>query len=381
MRQKTVVPLRFLSYVVAIFLLAACGSSSAVARHTPATSADASPTASPLDSPSGSPAGSPSPQASPTPILVGKYAVLVNMAADTYTVSIVGIDGRVLATAQPSSPTQVTCGDAAAAVVPMPVSTSNSRAYFMDAQGNINFLAPNGTTGNVYRLPTGGGTRNMFAVSPDDTQMAVVVVTYSASGATTKLYMDQLQQGGSQTLLFTESGAYTLWPIGWHGANNLVVAKVPACTQGGGAFCCGPLELHVVDPATAVRRFTMGGSQCVIAGSPSQAGAVCENNPNYTKATVVNWSGGTVSSFAIQAPTYAYLSPDGSAIALVSNSSTTFVGLKQTLDLNACGWIDTKHVIAGGDVQQQARIGDVTTGSIVPVNAQGLCAGTIPGTL
>src|SRR6202023_3084555 len=142
--------------------------------------------------------------------------------------------------------------------------------------------------------------------------------------------------GGSQKLLFTQSGANTLWPIGWHGANNVVLAKVPACTPGGGAFCCGPLELHVVDPATAVRRFTLGGSQCVLAGSPSQAGAVCENNPNFTKATGVNWNGGSGSPFAIQAPTYAYLSPDGSAIALVSNSPTTFVGIKQSLDLNAC---------------------------------------------
>ena len=221
----------------------------------------------------------------------------------------------------------------------------------------------------------------MFAVSPDDSLIAVVVVTYSASGATTKLYLDQLQLGGSQKLLYTESGAYTLWPVGWHGANNLVLAKVPACTQGGGAFCCGPLELHVVDPASAVRRFTMGGSQCVLAGSASQAGVVCENNPSFTKATIVNWNGGTVQSFAIQAPTNAYLSPDGSAVALVSNSSTTFVGLKQTLDLNACGWIDNKHVIAGGDVQAQARIGDVATGTIVPVAAQGLCGGTIPANL
>ena len=378
---QNVLRLKVLAYVVAILLLAACGSSSAAVRHVPAPSADASPTASPAETPSGPPSGTPPPQPSPTPLQVGQYALLVNMAADTYTVSIVGIDGRVLASAQPSSPTQVTCGDASAAVVPLPVSTSNTRAYFMDAQGNVNFLAPNGTTGNVYRLPTGGGVRSMFAVSPDDSLLAAVVVTFSAGGATTKLYMDQLQQGGSQKLLFTESGAYTLWPVGWHGAGNLVLAKVPSCTQGGGAFCCGPLELHVVDPTSAVRRFTLGGGQCVIAGSPSQAGAVCENNPNYTKATVVGWNGGTVQTFPIQTPTYAYLSPDGSAVALVSNNSTTFVGLKQTLDLNACGWIDTRHVIAGGDVQAQARIGDVTTGTIVPVAAQGLCGGTIPNNM
>ncbi len=47
----------------------------------------------------------------------------------------------------------------------------------------------------------------------------------------------------------------------------------------------------------------------------------------------------------------------------------------------ACGWIDASHVIAGGDTQSQPRVGDVASGNISPVAAQGLCAGRIPGSL
>jgi hypothetical protein len=68
-------------------------------------------------------------------------------------------------------------------------------------------------------------------------------------------------------------------------------------------------------------------------------------------------------------------------VAMVVDNQTTFAGAKQTLDLVACGWIDSTHVIAGGDTQSQARVGEVTTGNISPIAAQGGCAGRIPGGL
>lgn len=361
--------------VVAIVLLAGCGSSSAAARHSPSPSASAPASGSP-----GSPAASPSPQPSPTPSFVGGYGVLVTQGTtDTYTVSLVGVDGKVTASAVPSSPTQVTCGDAAAAVLPLPVSTSDTRVYFLDAQGNVNFLTPNGETGLATRVPVGGQIRSMFAVSPNDQRIAVVENTYTASGATTVLYVEDLNGGTNHVKLFSETGAYTLWPIGWHGTDNLVLAKMPTCSSGPGIGLTLN-ELHVVDPATGFRRFTLGGTQCVVVGSPSPAGAVCENS-SYSQANVLNWTGTQVRSITIQGPQAAYLSPDGSAVGLVNNSETTFEGAKQTLDLLACGWIDATHVLAGGDTQQQARVGDVATGNLIPIPAQGTCGGRIPGGL
>lgn len=326
---------------------------------------------------------SPSAQASPTPALTGSYGVLVTQGnADTYTVSIVGTDGKVVASATPSSPTQVTCGDAAAAVLPPPVSTSGTRVYFLDAQGNVDFLTPNGETGQATRVPAGGNVRSMFAVSPDDQRIAVVDNTYTSTGANTVLYVEDVNGGGNHVKLFSETGAYTLWPVGWHGTNNLVVAKVPSCTQGGGPLCCGPLELHVVDPTTGVRRFTVGSSSCLIAGAATPAGVMCENT-SFSSATIVNWTGASVRSYPIQGPVAAFLSPDGSAVALVDSGAgtTTFTGVKQTMNLLTCGWMDSTHVFSGGDTQQQALVGDVTTGNIVPIAAQGTCGGTLPGGL
>lgn len=306
--------------------------------------------------------------------------LLSSLSSSNYTVSLVGIDGRVVASAQASTPGTVTCANAAAGVVPPPVSASNSRVYFMDALGAVRALSPNaGATSPIIDLPIGPSRRSLFAVSPDDTQMAVVVVDFTANGATTKLYMYQLQRGGSQVLLFSASGAFSLWPTGWHGTNNLVVAKTPSCTQGGGPGTFGPLEFHVVDPATAIRRFTVGGPGCLIAGPPSPAGAVCESD---VQATVLTWTAAPTRSFSIQGFTPAYLSPNGSQVALTVNGETVIQESSKAFPgMQACGWIDDTHVFSGGDAQRQPRVGDITTGNVVPIAAEGDCAGRLPGGL
>ncbi|HXD80065.1 MAG TPA: hypothetical protein VNU27_00695 [Candidatus Acidoferrum sp.] len=305
------------------------------------------------------------------------------LSSASYTVSLVGIDGRVVASQVASTPGTVTCAGQAAGVVPPPVSTSNSRVYFMDALGVVRYLAPDGDAGQVITLPIGPARRSLFAVSPDDALMAVVVIDFIAGGANTSLYMYQLQPGGAQLLLFRQTGSYILWPTGWHGTTSLVLAKVPSCTQGGGPLCCGPQEFHVVDPKTAVRRFTVGGAACVITGPPSPAGAVCEDTTAYAQANVLDWTGATVHSYPVTGPTPAYLSPDGTLLAVPSNTAPTtlLIPTNAALNLNACGWIDNTHVLSGGDAQHQPSVGDVTDGQVVPVAALGDCAGRIPGGL
>jgi hypothetical protein len=221
----------------------------------------------------------------------------------------------------------------------------------------------------------------MFAVSPDDSRIAVVVATFNSGGASTNLYVEDLNGGTNHVVIFTETGAFTLWPIGWHGTSNLVVAKVAACTQGGGPFCCGPLELHVIDPATGVRRFTLGGPGCVISGAPSTAGVACEDTAGYTTLRAVNWTGGVFSTINyVQGAVPAYLNPDGNGWAVVSNG-TTAVLVGGSANLEACEWMDGYHLLAGGDAQQQPRIWDMTKTNLIPVAAQGDCAGRIPGSL
>ncbi len=363
--------------------LAACASSASptiVAGHSPSP-AQASPTH--RATASASAAASPTPSPPPQPV-TGAYGVLVgSQAASTYTVSLIAVDGKVAASSEASTPAGVSCANAAGAPVPLPVSMSNSRAYFMDAQGVVRFLAPNGDSGRATTVPAGTASRRAtFAVSPDDQRIAVIVADYNTSGASSRLYIEDLNGGGNHLDLFSESGARTLWPIGWHGINNLVVAVVPSCTQGGGPFCCGPSELHVVDPATANRRFTLGGPSCVIAGSPSPAGVVCENPANFTQGTYLTWTGGTVRVLALNGPSFAYVSPGGGMVAFVDNNGTSFtIGAASINGMFACTWVDDGHVLSGGDAQHQPRIATVTTGAIVPVAAQGDCGGRLPGGL
>jgi hypothetical protein len=220
----------------------------------------------------------------------------------------------------------------------------------------------------------------VFAVSPDDRRMAVAVIDFVAGGASTRLFVDDINPTGARNLIFSESGSFTLWPVGWH-AGDLVVAKVPSCTQGGGPTCCGPQEYHVVDPATALRKYTVGGSTCIVVGAPSPGGTMCENT-TFTSASVLSWTGATVTSYPISGPIGAYLSPSGLKVALVDNTGTSILGSNVTWHgLLACGWIDEIHVFSGGDQQQQPIVGEFPDGITFPVAAQGACAGRIPGAL
>jgi hypothetical protein len=251
----------------------------------------------------------------------------------------------------------------------------------MDAQGVVSYLTSNGDAGRATTVPIGPARRSSFAVSPDDQRIAVVVIDFNANGAATRLYVEDVNGGGHHLDLFTDSGAYTLWATGWRGTNNLVVARVPSCLpQRGGPLCCGPQEFHVVDPATAVRKFTVGSPTCVIAGVPSPAGAVCETT---TQANVLTWSGSTSATYDIPGQTPAYLSPDGQLVAIVNptDPTTTLFPSKATVSIVACGWIDSSHLLTGGDTQRQPRVADIVTGKVVAVQAQGDCAGRLPGGL
>jgi hypothetical protein len=366
----------------AALLLAACGGgTNNVASHasSPAASSSLQASAGASASPSSAPVSP-----SPAPV-TGAYGVLYSsQAASSYTVSIVGVDGKVVASAQASTPPLPTCANAAAALVSPPVSASNSRVYFLDAQGAVHYLGPQGETGTATTVPAPTSTRRaMFSVSPDDSRIAVIVDDFNSSGASTRLYVENLYRGGNHVDLFSETGAYSLWPVGWHGTNNLVLAKTAACTQGGGAFCCGPLELHVVDPSTATRRFTLGNSSsCVIAGSASPAGVVCENTGSFNQGTWLNWTDGTVRTLALNGPAFAYVSPGGQFVAMVDNNGTSFtIGAPSIAGMFACTWIDDAHVLSGGDAQHQPRVATVTTSAVVPVAAQGDCGGRLPGGL
>jgi len=133
---------------VLLAAMVACGPSggnkAAVSSPTPVAAsptAHASPTAQPTTNPT------------PQPV-TGAFGVLYSsQSSSDYTVSIVAIDGKVVASASASTPPPASCANTAAAVVSPPLSMSNSRAYFMDGQGAVHFLGPGGDTGRATTLP------------------------------------------------------------------------------------------------------------------------------------------------------------------------------------------------------------------------------------
>ena len=359
--------------VLVATIAAACGAPSPAAATSP--TAESSPATSPSAEPSTPASPSPSPLASE-----GAYGVLATFVpSGTYAISLVAADGKVASSAKASRPPKIACSNQTVANRPDPVSASDTRAYFLDAAGVVRFLTASGKTGKATTVPIGAKRQSAFTVSPDDKRIAVVVSDYNANGAAIRLYVEDLNGGANHKVIFTDTGFFGLWPIGWHGA-DLVVAKVAACTLGGGPLCCGPREFHVVNPATGIRSRTLGGPDCIPAGPPTKAGVLCETG---TQANVMDWTGTITRSFSIQdaGALGAYLSPNGNQAALLATQDTTIEGSHATFSgFLACGWIDSSRVL-GGDGQGKPLVGDMTTGAVVSVPAQGFCAGRIPGGL
>ena len=331
------------------------------------------------------------------------YAVLITRPGtppSASTVSLVAVDGRVVASQQVTLANAVVCAGDSIGFHPVPVSTSSDRAYFMDSRGFILYLSPDGRTGQVTTVPMGASRRSLFSVSPDDQRIAVAVVDFSSDlSATTRLYVEDLVGAGHHVDLFQQTGSSTLWPLGWHEA-SLVVASMPPCFS---APTLGPWALPEVDllnPDTGALRSILGGTGCMIFGPPSPAGAVCGTLPGPNpESEAVTWasSARTISPRTGGIKTD-YLSPDGHRVAEVyydavntpfpngSYSSTTILESGRTFTgMPACGWIDDTHIFSGTDTfwatTAQAQVADVVTGLVVPTAARGDCAGRIPGGL
>ncbi|HET7465984.1 MAG TPA: hypothetical protein VFL29_04915 [Candidatus Dormibacteraeota bacterium] len=374
---------------IGALLLAACSSAGGqVANHS----------ASPVRT-GASPASSSPSSASPpaTAHAADAYGVLTDWqpGASTYNVYLVTPDGGIAAHAQASTPAIVTCGpDNSTPYLPPPVSASHSLAYFMDARGDVRSLSPDGSTSDaLFHVAVGANKWSFFAVNPDGVHLAATTVTYNGQGlATTQLYVDQIvpngveQVGTPPSLRFQETGSTTLWPVGWH-AGLLVLAVVPACP---GAI--GPTywasELHVVDPGTAVRKVTIGGAGCVLAGPPSPAGAVCITGSG--DAQVVGWDGRPRNAGPAGTPHPIYISPNGQLLASVADTTTnvvsggTIIGAQNTTvslpSLSMCGWVDDSHVLGAGGTGP-AKVGNVADRTVTTLNVSGFCAGRIPGDL
>src|SRR5205807_5203522 len=107
-------------------------------------------------------------------------------------------------------------------VEPALVSASNSAAYFLNGDTDIMSLSPSGATALVKSIPAGSKSIVAFAVSPDDTRIAVSLMTQTANvtGSTGRGYVEDLSDSNNHVGLWSNTGDQAIrLPVGWHGTH------------------------------------------------------------------------------------------------------------------------------------------------------------------
>jgi Lipoprotein LpqB beta-propeller domain. len=114
--------------------------------------------------------------------------------------------GTIAAHASVAAPSVHTCGKSTGAVLQPPVSASDNKVYYRDGNTKIKYLTPDGQTGDVTTVPGSASKVSFFSVSPDDTQLAVLVEDLSPS-TTIKLslYVEDLTGHTHHAVIFTNT--------------------------------------------------------------------------------------------------------------------------------------------------------------------------------
>ncbi len=356
-----------------IVLVVGCGIGPSGSNPSP--TATATPSASPSPTSGASPSATPKSAALPLGIVVKDFII---DGGATYTINLVGLDGRVGATATGRKRSQ----PAGILVQMSSVSASSTRLYYLDGDSSVMFLRPDGTSGAATTISLDSNSAAAFAVSPDDSRIAVAVITYPYP-AKTRLYVEDLTGGGHHVDLFS-SGSVLEWPVGWHQGHLVIAVGANAHPQNSyDGFIYGYSGYHVADASTGTRLATICDGY-VASIPPVPAGTVCTN---YPKVLVSDWNGTTRPAPADQGCGGGALSTDGLMIAdcqgipavvtLVvldgTQIATQFSGTPE-------GWIDSTHVVLSAS-NSDLSVLDARAFTRTPMQAQGFFAGTIPGAL
>ncbi len=369
---------RWVAGLPVLLALVACGAVSPVATvGSPSASGErtASPTSSPL---------------SRLPV----DAVLVDLTThvSSYTVSLVSSDGGVSKQMVGLKRTEIVVHDGHAIQLPY-VSTTLASLYYLDGDSVVHGMRINSAPPADVKLDVPSGSEAAFAVSPDDSKIAVAVLDYTKTPVHLTLYVDDLA-GGHKHVIFESSSSY-VWPVAWH-SGLLVLAHAygpfeesiaPAAPARDNPYSA--ISYHVVDPATANRQVLMGA--CTVSGPLSPAGSGCIQGGtidwlgNTTDWSTNDW--GTRSSAAA-------LSPDGQWVAAENPADPSQMGIWRRSDgLMAnyvdgpglhdwAGWFDSQTIVIGSeDGSWQPRVVTVTTSGPSPAHfiaAKGFFAGLFP---
>jgi hypothetical protein len=359
-----------------VLLVVSCGPGPVSNSHSsPSASQTASAGASPSPTSGASPSATPKSAALPLGIVVKDFII---DGGTTYSISLVGVDGKVAAAAtgrKRSQPDGI--------LVQMPsISASNTRLYYLDGDSSVMFLKPDGTSGAATTIAVDSNSAAVFAVSPDDSRIAVAVITFPFP-ANTRIYVEDLTGGGHHVDLFS-SGSVLEWPVGWHQGHLVIAVGANAHPQNAyDGFIYGYTGYHVADASTGTRIATICDGY-LASVPPVPAGTVCAN---YPKVLVSDWNGTSRPAPADQGCGGGALSPDGSMIADCQGSPAvvTLVVLDGTqiatqYSGTPVGWIDSTHLVLSASNSDLSII-DARAFTKTPIQAQGFFAGTIPGAL
>ncbi|TMC81567.1 MAG: hypothetical protein E6J08_07335 [Chloroflexi bacterium] len=335
-----------------------------------------------------------SPPAVPLAVMFGKSTVDVR----NYTVQLVDSNGLVVARAEARSRSAITgtCGNDVQVYPAMPMfSTSVGRAYFLDGDTDVRYLAPDGSTGLAFRIAGNSQSVAMFQVSPDDRMVAVSVFDYRRHPVASTLSVQDMNRG--EPTMLPPSGVAYRWPAGWHGGKLLVGSDTtPNPTFG----FYGPLpyrisSLQLLDPSTGSTLATLSSGECKPMSSlPSTAGLACAT-ANLTVGRI-DWSGNaTIFANGDAFTGGASLSPDGTQLlasgtgALLKLISSPETGSRVTTLGTSYpeaggypgdgGWIDENHVVYRRAGTPNQYVVDVRTGVSVALPPATVMADRLPG--
>jgi hypothetical protein len=332
-----------------------------------------------------------------------------------YVVSLVRFDGHTVARATAARRTDPLG-------TPLPeVSTSATRVYYLDGDSQVRALTPDGKTVAVTKLAGNELAHVAFAVSPDDSRIAVSIIDYKSTPPTRRLYVSDLN--GANLSELSVSGANYVWPVGWHAGNVVFAigdafpvtlrAAAPADVN---LWCDPPIEqcpadnpyaashgFYLVDPKDSTRLAALGSDQCQPISLMTKAGTLCrEGNPPgglITPTTecrpdltyclrLADWTGRLTDWTTLALVWIGALSPSarqmaaccsGNGIDLYEPRSAGGNVTRLSSGEAPLGWVDEYTLIHRSFASSAVHMFSLTSRVDAPVDAPGIPVAMLPG--